>query len=428
MARPTTGEMVRSVIRVSSGNFLEMYDFFIFGYFAADIGHTFFPSDNPLTSLLSSFATFAVGFLMRPLGAIILGAYIDRHGRRAGLLLTLGLMGLGTATLAFTPGYATIGLAAPLIILLGRLIQGFSAGVELGGVSVYLAEIATPGNKGFYVSWQSGSQQVAVIVAAGLGVAVSAALSPAQVGDWGWRVPMVIGCLIIPVLYWLRSSLQETDAFTNRRHHPGAREILRTVAANWRIVGLGMLMVSMTTATFYLITAYTPTFGRQVLKLTATDSLIVTACVGLSNFIWLPLAGALSDRVGRKPILIATCVLALVTSYPALSWLVSAPSFDRLLGVELWLSFLYGCYNGAMVVFLTEVMPEAVRTSGFALAYSLAAAIFGGSTPFVATWLIAETGNRAIPGAWISLVALLGLVATLALKPHADDSAIPGRR
>ncbi len=369
MARPTTGEMVRSVIRVSSGNFLEMYDFFIFGYFAADIGHTFFPSDNPLTSLLSSFATFAVGFLMRPLGAIILGAYIDRHGRRAGLLLTLGLMGLGTATLAFTPGYATIGLAAPLIILLGRLIQGFSAGVELGGVSVYLAEIATPGNKGFYVSWQSGSQQVAVIVAAGLGVAVSAALSPAQVGDWGWRVPMVIGCLIIPVLYWLRSSLQETDAFTNRRHHPGAREILRTVAANWRIVGLGMLMVSMTTATFYLITAYTPTFGRQVLKLTATDSLIVTACVGLSNFIWLPLAGALSDRVGRKPILIATCVLALVTSYPALSWLVSAPSFDRLLGVELWLSFLYGCYNGAMVVFLTEVMPEAVRTSGFALAY-----------------------------------------------------------
>lgn len=423
MSATTTGEKIRNVIRVSSGNFLEMYDFFIFGYFAADIGRAFFPSDNELTSLMSSFATFAVGFLMRPLGAIILGAYIDKHGRRNGLILTLGLMGIGTATLALTPGFSTLGIMAPFLILLGRLVQGFSAGVELGGVSVYLAEIATPGNKGFYVAWQSGSQQVAVIVAAALGVSVNSVLSPAEVGAWGWRIPMLVGCMIIPLLFMLRRSLEETAVFTARTHRPTAGEILRTVAANWRLIGLGMLMVSMTTASFYLITAYTPTFGRTVLKLTALDALVVTACVGVSNFIWLPLAGWLSDRIGRKPILVVTCVLAILTAYPAMTWLVAAPSFARLLLVELWLSFLYGCYNGAMVVFLTEVMPASVRTSGFALAYSLATAVFGGSTPLIVTWLIGATGDRAIPGVWIAFVAILGLGATLLLKPFQEERA-----
>jgi MFS family permease len=179
---------------------------------------------------------------------------------------------------------------------------------------------------------------------------------------------------------------------------------------------LGMMLVSMTTASFYLITAYTPTFGTTVLKLPMQDSLIVTVFVGLSNLILLPLGGAISDRIGRKPVLIAMTVLAILTAYPVLLWLVSAPSFERLLMVELWLSVMYGLYNGAMVVFLTEIMPVAVRTSGFSLAYSLATAIFGGSTPFIVTWLISETGNRAVPGLWVSFVAVLGLVATLLLK------------
>src|SRR5947209_10940686 len=190
-------------------------------------------------------------------------------------------------------------------------------------------------------------------------------------------------------------------------------QIFRSTLANWRIVLTATMLVTMTTVSFYTITAYTPTFGQQVLKLTPNDSYIVTLCVGLTNLLWLPISGALSDRIGRRPILVACAMLALLTAYPTMSWLVGAPSFGRLLAVELWLSFLFGCWNGAMIPFLTEIMPVQVRTSGFSLAYSLATAIFGGFTPLIATWLIHATGNKAMPGAWLSLAALCGLLAAL---------------
>jgi MFS family permease len=411
-----------AVIRVASGNFLEMYDFMVFGYYAGAIAKAFFPSNSEFASLMLSLMTFGAGFLMRPVGALVLGAYIDHHGRRAGLLLTLGLMSIGTLSLAVTPGYATLGLLAPVLIVSGRLLQGFSAGVELGGVSVYLSEIATPGNKGFYVAWQSGSQQIAVMTAAVIGVVLSSNLTADDMATWGWRIPLVIGCLIIPFLFVLRRSLEETEEFLARRR-PAPSEILRSMAANWKIVLIGMMMVTMTTVSFYLITAYTPTFGSTVLHLATVDSLIVTLCVGATNLFWLPVAGALSDRVGRRPLLFATTILALLTAYPAMSWLVGAPSFGRLLAVELWLSFLYGSYNGAMVVFLTEIMPVEVRTAGFSLSYSLAAAIFGGFTPAISTALIHVSDNRAMPGVWLSFAALCGLVATLLARPH--DAKLP---
>ncbi|HLX42770.1 MAG TPA: MFS transporter [Bryobacteraceae bacterium] len=403
---------VMSVVRVAAGNFLEMYDFMVFGYYAAAIGRTFFPKGSEFASLMLSLATFGVGFLMRPLGALVLGTYIDRRGRRAGLILTLMLMSAGTFSIAVVPGYNLIGIAAPLLVVAGRLLQGFSAGVELGGVSVYLSEIATPGHKGFYVSWQSGSQQCAVVFAALLGVLLNQRLTPAQMSSWGWRVPLLVGCAIIPLLFWLRRSLAETEEFLAKRR-PEVREILSSIAANWRVVILGTMLVTMTTVSFYMITAYTPTFGQSTLHLASRDTLIVTLCVGVSNLFWLPLMGALSDRVGRRPLLIAFTALTLVTAYPAMSWLVGAASFERLLAVELWLSFLYASYNGAMVVFLTELMPPDVRASGFSIAYSLATAIFGGFTPAICTYLIQITGNRAIPGVWVSLAALLGLTATL---------------
>ena len=409
---------VWSVVRVSSGNFLEMYDFMVFGYYASAIGKAFFPSGNPFLSLMLSLMTFGAGFLMRPLGAIVLGAYTDRHGRRAGLLLTLGLMSVGIFSIACMPSYATIGLLAPLFVLIGRLLQGFSAGMELGGVSVYLSEIATPGHKGFYVSWQSGSQQVAVMFAALVGVVLSAKLPPEQMTTWGWRVPLLLGCVIIPFLFTLRRSLQETDEFKARKNRPNTSEILRSLSANWGIVVIGTMMVTMTTVSFYMITAYTPTFGNSVLHLANIDSLIVTLCVGASNLFWLPVMGALSDRIGRRPLLFAFTILMLVTAYPAMLWLVREPSFMRLLTVQLWLSFIYGSYNGAMVVFLTEIMPIDVRTSGFSLAYSLATAVFGGFTPAISTYLIHLTGNRAVPGLWLSLAAGCGLVATLLARPQ----------
>lgn len=412
---PASQHSARTVFRVVSGNFLEMYDFMVYGFYAAAIARTFFPSGNEFASLMLSLATFGAGFLMRPLGAVILGAYIDHHGRRKGLILTLILMAMGTLLIALVPGYASIGVAAPLLVLAGRLLQGFSAGVELGGVSVYLSEIAKPGQKGFYVAWQSASQQVAVIFAGLMGVILHATLAPEQMDSWGWRVPFLIGCLIVPFLFMIRRSLEETEAFRTRKHQPTMREIYRSMLENWGIILAGCMMVVMTTVSFYMITAYTPTFGKTVLKLGDVDNLVVTMCVGLSNFIWLPLMGAVSDRVGRKPLLVIFTIATLLTAYPAVSWLVAEPSFGRLLTVELWLSFLYGSYNGAMVVTLAEVMPPAVRTAGFSLAYSLATALFGGFTPAISTYLIHETGNKAAPGLWLMFAAACGLVATLVI-------------
>src|ERR1700730_14908396 len=227
MSAPTSRKSaIKSVIRVSAGNFLEMYDFMVFGYYAAAIGRAFFPKSSEFASLMLSLATFGVGFLMRPIGAVVLGAYIDRHGRRKGLILTLAMMSFGTLSIALTPGFATIGLLAPLLVVIVRLLQGFSAGVELGGVSVYLSEIATRGHKGFYVSWQSASQQLAVVFAALLGVALNARFSPQQMAAFGWRIPMVAGCATIPFLFRLRRSLQETDEFIARKHKPNISEIL----------------------------------------------------------------------------------------------------------------------------------------------------------------------------------------------------------
>ncbi len=414
-------EKIRTVLRVASGNFLEMYDFMIFGYFSAAIGRAYFPASSEFASLMFSMTTFAVGFMMRPLGAIFLGAYIDHIGRRKGLLVTLALMSVGTLTIALVPGYETIGLFAPIVVVLGRLCQGFSAGVELGGVSVYLSEIATPAHKGFYVSWQSGSQQVAVVFAGVLGFALSHLMGPEDLQAWGWRIPLIVGCLIIPFIYMIRRTLQETQEFAARKHHPTPSEIYASILVHWRIVVTGVALVLMTTVSFYTITAYTPTFGMNILKLSQSDALLVTLCVGLSNLIWLPFMGSLSDRIGRRPLLLAFSGIAILSAYPAMAWLVTQPSFVKLLMVELWLSFIYAGYNGAMVVHLTEIVPVAVRTAGFSLAYSLATTI-GGSTPAIVTYLIHETGNRAMPGAWLSVAATIAFLSAWITRPR--DAAV----
>ena len=413
MSDPKASSKFGSVLRVSSGNFLEMYDFMVYAYYASYIAHDIFPSNSEFASLMLTLGTFGAGYLMRPLGAVVLGVYIDRHGRRAGLIFTLLLMAVGTAAIAFTPPFRSIGIAAPVTIVLGRLLQGFSAGVELGGVSIYLAEIATPGNMGFYCSWQSGSQQIAVITAALLGVTLSSILPAHSMALWGWRVPFVIGCLIVPLLFWMRRSLAETEVFLARKHRPGVSQILASLASNWKIIFVGMMLSTMTTVCFYLITAYTPTFGRVELHLTNRASLLVTLFVGLSNFIWLPIGGTISDKFGRKPMLILTTVATLLTAYPAMFWMVGAPSTGRLLMVELWYSCIFGLYNGAMIPYLAEIMPLEVRTTGFALAFSLATAVFGGFTPAISTYLIHITGNPAMPAVWLSIAALCGLAATL---------------
>ena len=394
---------LRAIFNVTSGNFLEQYDFFLFGLYAKAIGETFFHSDSSYAALMKTFLIFAVSFLMRPIGALVLGPYVDRIGRRKGLMVTLSIMAVGSLLIALTPGYATLGFAATALIFIGRLAQGFSAGVELGGVSVYLSEIAEPHNRGFMTSWQSASQQVAVIFAATLGYIVSLAFTKAQVDAWAWRIPFFVGCAIIPFIFWLRKSLQETEAFASRKEHPTTRQILSTLAANWKIVLIGMSMVATTTTMFYFITVYTPTYGKEVLHLT----------VGASNFILLPIGGYLSDKFGRKPLLITTTTLIFITAYPLLSWLTQNISLSHMLMALLWLSLLYSFYNGALVVSLTEMMPSSVRIAGFSVAYSLATSVFGGLTPMIATYLVEQSGSKSMPAFWLMFAAIVSLIATL---------------
>jgi MHS family citrate/tricarballylate:H+ symporter-like MFS transporter len=408
---PEVKSRIGAILRATSGNFLEQFDFFLFGFYAAAIGKAFFPSSDETASLLNTFGVFWLGALMRPVGAIVLGSYIDRIGRRQGLIVTLGIMAVGTVVIAFCPSYATIGIAAPIIVLIGRLLQGFSAGVELGGVSVYLSEISTPGNRGFYTSFQSSSQQVAIFVASIIGYLLSEVMPADTVAAWGWRIPFFVGCLIIPLIFFLRRTLEETPAFLAMKKHPTASEVFASALANWRIVILGMMIAILTTTTFYFVTVYTPTFGKTVLKLSTQDALLVTLLVAVANFFWNPVGGALSDRIGRKPVLLAIACLSLVTAYPALHWLVAAPSFGKLLAVEMMFSFYFGVYSGTMLGALVEIVPAHVRTTCFSLAFALAAALFGTFTPFASTLLIEHTGDKASPGYWLMLAAVLGIIA-----------------
>ena len=412
-----------AVIRAGSGNFLELYDFLVYAYFANYIALAFFPSGDELTRLMVALGTYGVASLARPFGAVILGSYMDRKGRRKGLILTLTLMAVGTVSLAITPSYAAIGLLGPLIITIGRLIQGFSLGVEGGGVNVYLAEIATPKNRGFYCAWQASSQALGVMAATGLGVLLTATLTMQQMQAYGWRIPLLVGCLIIPILFWLRRSLQETEVFEKSTHARTTGEIIRILLEHWQIVLIGVLLTILNTTMFYFVNTYTALYGN-LLRLDPLGNFTVALVVGTASFILLPVFGTLSDRIGRWPLLIVAPLLILATAYPAMSWLVAAPSFSRLLVVEFWLAILYAMYAGALVPFVVEIMPAKVRSSGYAIILSFANGIFGTFTPFIVTALISMTDNRASPALWLSAAAAVSLVGAVSARRFAPKSVL----
>lgn len=416
---------IKAIVRVASGNFIEAYDFFVYGYYAQYIARTFFPSENEYASLMLSLLTFGAGYLIRPVGAIILGGYMDRHGRRKGLLLTLSLMAAGTFSIAVTPGYAEIGLIAPLLIVAGRLLQGLSAGAEFGGVAIYLAEIATPGRRGFYCCWQAVSQQVAVVFAATIGLILTALVAPEEMTVWGWRIPLLIGTAAIPLILWLRNSLEETEAFKHSRHVRSMSEILRILIANWPLILTGVGLTVMMTTSFYLITAYTPTYARAALQMAPADVFLITLFVGISNLCWLPVGGILTDRFGARPLMLIVTAAAAVTAYPAMLFLVAGPSFVKLLGVLLLYSMFFGLYAGGLIPLLTEIMPREVRTTAFSFAFVTATAVFGGFTPAIATYLIEMTGNRAAPALWLMLAASISLLAVFILPSIQAAAARP---
>jgi MFS family permease len=412
-----------AVVRAGSGNFLELYDFLVYAYFANYIALAFFPSGDELTRLMVALGTYGVASLARPFGAVILGSYMDRKGRRKGLILTLTLMAVGTVSLAITPSYATIGLLGPVIITIGRLIQGFSLGVEGGGVNVYLAEIATPKNRGFYCAWQASSQALGVMAATGLGVLLTATLTMQQMQAYGWRIPLLVGCLIIPILFWLRRSLQETEVFEKSTHARTTGEIIRILLEHWQVVLIGVLLTILNTTMFYFVNTYTALYGN-LLRLDPLGNFTVALGVGTASFILLPVFGTLSDRIGRWPLLIVAPLLILATAYPAMSWLVAAPSFSRLLVVEFWLAILYAMYAGALVPFVVELMPAKVRSSGYAIILSFANGIFGTFTPFIVTALIGMTDNRASPALWLSAAAAVSLVGAVSARRFAPKPVL----
>jgi len=405
-----------AVIRALSGNILEVYDYGTYGYFAVFLSSAFFPTRSAFLSLMLTLLTFGVAAFARPFGAIILGSYMDRKGRRAGLLLTLMLMSIGSLALAATPTYAAIGLAAPLLVVAGRLIQGFAFGVESGGVNVYLAEISTPGHRGFYIAWQNASQGLAVILAAGVGMALAATMSNQQMMSWGWRVPFVLGCVVIPVLFWLRRSLDETEVFLKSRHPQRTREVLRVLIGHWQVLSFAIGLWLLETTGFYLTTIYTPTFGSQVLHLAPLGNLFITSCAGLSLFVVTLFGGALSDRFGNWPLVFIPSLLMLITAFPAYFWLAGSPSFVGLLLAELWLSSLVALYSGGVVPLIAEIMPDTVKTTGMAIVISIGSGLIGSFTPAIATLLIQLTRNRAAPALWLTLIAVVALGAALAVK------------
>ncbi len=410
----------KSIFKVAGGNFLEMYDFAVYGFYASIIAKVFFPAENEFISILQSFIAFGVGFLMRPIGSLVLGAFMDKHGRKQGLMVTLTIMAVGTVTIAVCPGYESIGIFAPIIVVIGRLLQGFSAGAEVGGASVYLSEIAPKNLRGFYVAWQSGSQQIATIFAGAIGIGLHYFIGDALVEAWGWRIPFVIGCLVIPFIIYIRRTLDETPEFKDKlsKHaHKTLGAVVKNMLENYPIIILGIMFVMMTTVTFYFITAYTPTYARNVLGFTRLDGFIVTAIVGVSNLFWLPVSGFVSDKIGRKPVLLTMTFLGMVSAYPMLN-LLSDPatlSFTKFILVELWFSFIFGAYNGAMIVSLTEVIPKQVKALGFSFSYSIAVAIFGGFTPTVATLLKEYTGQVQSPAYWLTFAAVCSFISATIL-------------
>jgi MFS family permease len=401
-----------------AGNAIEFYDFLTFAYFAVYIAAAFFPAGDDFANLLKTLAIFWSGFLFRPLGGIVIGAYADRAGRRPAMLLTIALITIGTMGLALIPSYATIGVAAPVLLVACRIIQGFALGGEVGPASVYLVEAAPAHARGFYASWQIASQGLAVMASGGLGTLLSYLLTKQQLADWGWRVPFLVCLALIPVAFYLRGEMPET-LDTRRERAPASAEALALQA---RYVFIGVLIIIGGTVSTY-VGNYMSTYAITTLKLSPTLSLSATLIGGASTFLFALIGGWLGDRFGRKAMVLLPRIALAAAIWPMFVWLSSAPS-----AVTLWLSAiivsgLTALSAGIGMVILPELLPPRARATGFAVSYAIGVSIFGGSTQLLVAWLIRITGNPAAPAWYVILTSLVTIGAVLAL-PETRGRAI----
>jgi MFS transporter, MHS family, proline/betaine transporter len=404
---PDPGRRWRAVAAASIGNAFEWFDFIIYGFFAVMIARLFFPAGSETVSLLLAFASFGVTFIMRPFGAVVLGHLADRHGRKAGMTLSISMMMAGTAITAFAPTYTFVGILAPIMVAAARMMQGFSAGGEFGSATVFLAE-QNPKRRGLYASWQFAGQGLSTVLATGFGAALSGALTAEQMGIWGWRIPFLFGLLIGPIGYYIRRQVDETLEFRSAQ----------TISAPLRETfssGKTRLLVAIGTIVLITVAAYTavymPTYAIRELGLPPVGGFLATMLAGAIQIVMIPAVGALSDKLGRLPIATVAIVAILLTAHPLFARLVAAPTVESLLLVQAVIGVFVAAYSGAIPALISELFPIPVRTTAVSTSYSVAVAIFGGFAPFTIAWLVEVTGSHLAPSYYLMFAAAVSLIA-----------------
>ena len=415
--QPALHETRRAVYAAAIGNILEWYDFGVYIFFAGAIAHNFFPATDPTAGLLSSLAVFGVGFLMRPLGGLIIGRYGDTHGRRAALTFTIMAMAFGTVMVGVLPGYASIGVAAPILLVLARLIQGFSAGGEWGGATAFMVEWAPSHRRGWYGSFQQASIAASLVLASGTGALFAWLFTPDDLAAWAWRIPFLLGIVLALVGGYLRRNVEETPAYRAAETPVAARPVQGVFAAALRAFGFTIHW----TVAFYILLSYMPTFTRQHGGVTAVEALSANTVGLVALAILIPLFGALSDRVGRKPLLLTSCAFFAVLTAPLFLVILGHPGFGVLILIQILFDAAIALFSGAGPAAISEMFPTIGRSAWMTPSYALAVAIFGGFAPFIAAWLIAATGSPLAPAGYVMAAAVVSFVVIWRMPETAHE-------
>lgn len=411
----------RVVAATVAGNALEFFDFTTYAFFAVYIGQTFFPADEPLVTVMLSVAVFGVGFITRPLGGLLIGSFADRVGRKPAMLLTIALITIGTIGMALTPSYASIGLAAPIIVIACRLVQGLALGGEVGPSTTYLIEIAPPGRRGLYGSWQLASQGIASLAAGVVGIVLTLALSKEQMLAWGWRIPFLLGLALIPIAFFLRRHMPES--LEHPTHSGPIKSPVADIRHHLRPIMLALMVIlGVTISTYAAI--YMTTYAVTTLKLSATIAMSATIVFGVATWAGALLGGWLSDLYGRKPVMLWARVALFVLVYPAYMLLIDHTSVATLALATALLALLTGIGGAPTLVAIPELFPGHVRALGLSIAYAFGVALFGGTAQLVITWLIKVTNNPAAPALYVLITSLIAIVGILLMRETGGDKEL----
>lgn len=416
MHAPPSSESVRetrkAVIAASIGNALEWFDLTVYGTFAVTIAALFFPTSSPTASLMLAFLSFGVSFVMRPIGAVVIGRYSDRRGRKAGLMLSILLMFLGTAIIAAAPTAATIGVAASVVIVLARLLQGFSAGGEFATATTFLVEYA-PHRKSFYGSLQVATQGAAILLAGLFGFALNNYLSDHSLESWGWRVPFIFALLIGPVGIYVRRTMKDTPEFRNTT--PSKAPITETFTVNRGRTFTMIGIVALCTVSLYMA-LYMPSYAIAALDMDPSGAFVSTLTFGLVLTFAAPVFGTLADRVGATRVMIPAAALSAAAAVPLFALVSAVPHLAVMVAIEVIFALLAAAYFGPVPALMTAVFPAASRTTGLSIAYNAAVTVFGGFAPFILTWLISSTGTALAPSFYLLVIAMVSLCSTVAVQ------------